>query len=145
MGVLCHGYVLSMQHRDLKLENILLDHKGGDAAVKLVDFGLSALYEENAMSTDVLGSWVSQHEVSKIAGALSYVSFLFYILLHFCSCCMRVFFVFPCSFLGHYEISKLSNCIRLFLHSVLSDHFSFSGFYCTILHPRSLYPNWSPK
>lgn len=49
------------QHRDLKLENILLEtsrEEGGAPSVKLVDFGLSAIYEENGVSTDVLGSWV---------------------------------------------------------------------------------------
>ncbi|CAN0074865.1 unnamed protein product, partial [Laminaria digitata] len=46
-------------HRDLKLENILLEtsgEEGGAPSVKLVDFGLSAIYEENGVSTDVLGS-----------------------------------------------------------------------------------------
>lgn len=50
------------QHRDLKLENILIeagDAEGnGTPTVKLVDFGLSAIYQENGVSTDVLGSWV---------------------------------------------------------------------------------------
>lgn len=50
--------MFSRQHRDLKLENILLEHKGSGAMVKLIDFGLSAVYEENGVSTDVLGSWV---------------------------------------------------------------------------------------
>ncbi|CAN0031766.1 unnamed protein product [Pylaiella littoralis] len=48
-------------HRDLKLENILIeagDAEGnGTPTVKLVDFGLSAIYQENGVSTDVLGSW----------------------------------------------------------------------------------------
>lgn len=50
------------QHRDLKLENILIESGGKDGsgtpAIKLVDFGLSAIYQENGVSTDVLGSWV---------------------------------------------------------------------------------------
>lgn len=36
--------------------------KGGTPSVKLVDFGLSAIYEENGVSTDVLGSWVRAHD-----------------------------------------------------------------------------------
>lgn len=55
-----------LQHRDLKLENILIESGGkngsgtggGTPAIKLVDFGLSAIYQENGVSTDVLGSWV---------------------------------------------------------------------------------------
>ncbi|CAM9397685.1 unnamed protein product, partial [Hapterophycus canaliculatus] len=38
------------QHRDLKLENILIETGGGNSttpAIKLVDFGLSAIYQEN--------------------------------------------------------------------------------------------------
>ncbi len=51
------------QHRDLKLENILIEMGGKEGsaatpAIKLVDFGLSAIYQENGVSTDVLGSWV---------------------------------------------------------------------------------------
>lgn len=30
----------------------------GTPAIKLVDFGLSAIYQENGVSTDILGSWV---------------------------------------------------------------------------------------
>ena len=57
---------LLSQHRDLKLENILIETSaegGGAPSVKLVDFGLSAIFEENAMSTDVLGSWVRAHAI----------------------------------------------------------------------------------
>ncbi|CAN0421237.1 unnamed protein product, partial [Ectocarpus sp. 13 AM-2016] len=46
-------------HRDLKLENILIetgDKEGGPPAIKLIDFGLSAIYRENGVSTDILGS-----------------------------------------------------------------------------------------
>lgn len=66
------SFVLSLvassycQHRDLKLENILLEanaEEGGVPSVKLVDFGLSAIFEENGMSTDVLGSWVRANTI----------------------------------------------------------------------------------
>ena len=61
-----HLRVRILQHRDLKLENILIESGGkngsgtggGTPAIKLVDFGLSAIYQENGVSTDVLGSWV---------------------------------------------------------------------------------------
>ncbi|CAM9877704.1 unnamed protein product [Discosporangium mesarthrocarpum] len=51
----CHER--NVAHRDLKLENILLEHPGKNASVKLVDFGLSAMFEEGRMENDVLGSW----------------------------------------------------------------------------------------
>ncbi|CAB1110176.1 unnamed protein product [Ectocarpus sp. CCAP 1310/34] len=47
-------------HRDLKLENVLIetgDKEGSPPAIKLIDFGLSAIYRENGVSTDILGSW----------------------------------------------------------------------------------------
>jgi len=34
-------------HRDLKLENILYDHSGKDATIRLIDFGLSQKYESS--------------------------------------------------------------------------------------------------
>ena len=32
-------------HRDLKLENFIFSHKGGDAEIKIIDFGLSKVYD----------------------------------------------------------------------------------------------------
>lgn len=58
----CVSCVPYLQHRDLKLENILLEHAGPGAAVKLVDFGLSAIFEEDGVSHDILGSWVRKEQ-----------------------------------------------------------------------------------
>lgn len=57
----CDPFLRLYQHRDLKLENILIETGRGNnstPAIKLVDFGLSAIYHENGVSTDILGSWV---------------------------------------------------------------------------------------
>lgn len=36
---IAHCHKLGICHRDIKLQNILLEHRGGDAQVKLIDFG----------------------------------------------------------------------------------------------------------
>ena len=44
-------------HRDLKLENFIFEHPGSDAEIKLIDFGLSKVYMENAANMKaVLGT-----------------------------------------------------------------------------------------
>lgn len=43
-------------HRDLKPENLLLESKAKDALIKIVDFGLSANYEEGAKMRERLGT-----------------------------------------------------------------------------------------
>lgn len=47
------------QHRDLKLDNILVDEREGGTDVKLVDFGLSAHFEDFKLEHDIVGTWVS--------------------------------------------------------------------------------------
>ncbi len=47
-----------LQHRDLKLDNILTDETKEGADVKLVDFGLSAHFEDFRLEHDVVGTWV---------------------------------------------------------------------------------------
>jgi serine/threonine protein kinase len=47
------------QHRDLKLDNILFEHSGPGADIKLVDFGLSCHFSDAQMEHDVVGTWVS--------------------------------------------------------------------------------------
>lgn len=51
---------MSLQHRDLKLDNILTDASKEGADVKLVDFGLSAHFEDFRLEHDVVGTWVRQ-------------------------------------------------------------------------------------
>lgn len=51
--------VRNVQHRDLKLDNILTDSSKEGADVKLVDFGLSAHFEDFKLEHDIVGTWVS--------------------------------------------------------------------------------------
>lgn len=51
--------IVPVQHRDLKLDNILTDETKEGADVKLVDFGLSAHFKDFQLEHDVVGTWVS--------------------------------------------------------------------------------------
>ncbi len=44
---------LNIVHRDLKPENLLLDYQNN---IKIIDFGLSNLYEENGLLKTACGS-----------------------------------------------------------------------------------------
>eukprot|EP00953_Heterococcus_sp_UTEX-ZZ885_P020021 11184-Heterococcus_DN1.PRE.2 len=46
------------RHRDLKLENILYEHKGPDAGIKIVDFGLGTASSEASLMRDIVGTWI---------------------------------------------------------------------------------------
>eukprot|EP00549_Striatella_unipunctata_P020262 CAMPEP_0118682268 /NCGR_PEP_ID=MMETSP0800-20121206/5396_1 /TAXON_ID=210618 ORGANISM="Striatella unipunctata, Strain CCMP2910" /NCGR_SAMPLE_ID=MMETSP0800 /ASSEMBLY_ACC=CAM_ASM_000638 /LENGTH=361 /DNA_ID=CAMNT_0006578649 /DNA_START=41 /DNA_END=1127 /DNA_ORIENTATION=- len=48
----CHD-VKHVAHRDLKVENFLLQHEGDDAPVKIIDFGLSRFNPNNVMHSRV--------------------------------------------------------------------------------------------
>ena len=50
----CHS--LGVAHRDLKPENAMYENKDADAALKLIDFGLSAIVNQKQKCQDVLGS-----------------------------------------------------------------------------------------
>ncbi|KAG5187758.1 hypothetical protein JKP88DRAFT_267783 [Tribonema minus] len=52
----CHDR--SIAHRDLKLDNIVREHRGVDAEIKLVDFGLSCHFSESELQHDVVGTWI---------------------------------------------------------------------------------------
>jgi serine/threonine protein kinase len=54
-----HACIMNKQHRDLKLDNILFEHGGPGADIKLVDFGLSCHFSDAQMEHDVVGTWVS--------------------------------------------------------------------------------------
>ncbi|XP_076948172.1 calcium-dependent protein kinase 24-like [Bidens hawaiensis] len=50
----CHKN--GVMHRDLKPENFLYDHKGEQASLKVIDFGLSIFFEPGQRFREVLGS-----------------------------------------------------------------------------------------
>eukprot|EP01084_Bolivina_argentea_P147063 257355_1 len=52
----CHDHGIA--HRDLKLENVLLEYKSVDSPVKLVDFGLSVDMKDSLLAFDVVGTWL---------------------------------------------------------------------------------------
>ena len=61
----CLNYLhtFDIVHRDLKLENFLYSHKGEDAEIKLIDFGLSQKYQE-----------VNDIKMKTVAGTALYVA-----------------------------------------------------------------------
>jgi serine/threonine protein kinase len=59
-----HARIMNKQHRDLKLDNILFEHSGPGADIKLVDFGLSCHFSDAQMEHDVVGTWVSLYQYS---------------------------------------------------------------------------------
>ena len=50
----CHS--LGVAHRDLKPENAMYENKDHDSALKLIDFGLSAIVDQKHICKDILGS-----------------------------------------------------------------------------------------
>eukprot|EP00611_Tribonema_gayanum_P017974 TRINITY_DN3099_c0_g1_i2.p1 TRINITY_DN3099_c0_g1~~TRINITY_DN3099_c0_g1_i2.p1 ORF type:complete len:732 (-),score=267.97 TRINITY_DN3099_c0_g1_i2:464-2659(-) len=52
----CHEH--NIAHRDLKLENILYEHSGPDAGIKIVDFGLGTSGTQAQMMRDIVGTWI---------------------------------------------------------------------------------------
>ncbi|KAG5188271.1 kinase-like domain-containing protein [Tribonema minus] len=50
----CHEH--NIAHRDLKLENILYEHSGPDAGIKIVDFGLGTTGTQAQMMRDIVGT-----------------------------------------------------------------------------------------
>eukprot|EP00359_Climacostomum_virens_P005883 CAMPEP_0204902644 /NCGR_PEP_ID=MMETSP1397-20131031/3790_1 /ASSEMBLY_ACC=CAM_ASM_000891 /TAXON_ID=49980 /ORGANISM="Climacostomum Climacostomum virens, Strain Stock W-24" /LENGTH=484 /DNA_ID=CAMNT_0052071179 /DNA_START=2503 /DNA_END=3957 /DNA_ORIENTATION=- len=56
LGAMLYCHSNHIVHRDLKLENILLDEKSFNANLKVIDFGLSTLISTNQRLTQCLGS-----------------------------------------------------------------------------------------
>ena len=52
----CYLHTFDIVHRDLKLENFLYSHKGEDAEIKLIDFGLSQKIYGNKQLETVAGT-----------------------------------------------------------------------------------------
>ena len=50
----CHDH--NIVHRDLKPENLLLDKESADSTVKVIDFGTSAIYDQNKQLTQKYGT-----------------------------------------------------------------------------------------
>lgn len=50
----CHEH--NIVHRDLKPENLLLDKEAADATVKVIDFGTSAIFDQNKQLTQKYGT-----------------------------------------------------------------------------------------
>lgn len=48
-----HVHSLNVCHRDLKPENFMLSHKGPNAEIKIIDFGMSIKFRENEMRSMV--------------------------------------------------------------------------------------------
>lgn len=68
---LCLTSGIFIQHRDLKLDNILTNDTDDGVDVKLVDFGLSAHFEDFRLEHDVVGTWVSNRGLSSWRGPFS--------------------------------------------------------------------------
>ena len=50
----CHDK--NIVHRDLKLENFLLDTEEADSSIKLIDFGLSSYFEKSQLLRQAVGT-----------------------------------------------------------------------------------------
>ena len=50
----CHSH--NIVHRDLKPENFLFTHKGEDAVLKIIDFGLSCGFQKGVVLTSRVGT-----------------------------------------------------------------------------------------
>jgi serine/threonine protein kinase len=42
---LAHCHACNIVHRDIKPENLILDKKGPDAIIKIIDFGTSQVFD----------------------------------------------------------------------------------------------------
>lgn len=87
--------VSASQHRDLKLDNILTDSTKEGADVKLVDFGLSAHFEDFKLEHDIVGTWVSE---CGLAGT--------YVVHEICDMIHRYIEACSCCFFVHHRLTR---------------------------------------
>jgi len=51
-----HMHKMGFCHRDIKMENIMLENRSADAQIKLIDFGLSTKFQRDERLTDDVGT-----------------------------------------------------------------------------------------
>ena len=53
---LAHCHACNIVHRDLKPENLVLDQKGPDAIIKIIDFGTSKVFDPKKKMKQAIGT-----------------------------------------------------------------------------------------
>ncbi|CAM9994879.1 unnamed protein product, partial [Hapterophycus canaliculatus] len=56
LSAILHAHQKGICHRDLKFENILWESKADDAQIKLIDFGMSARFQEGMPMNERVGT-----------------------------------------------------------------------------------------
>lgn len=55
-SAVAHMHKMGISHRDIKMENIMLENRSADAQIKLIDFGLSTKFQPDENLTDGVGT-----------------------------------------------------------------------------------------